>query len=1041
MEIGSGLTGIVGPNGCGKSNLVEALKWAMGESAPGRVRLGEMSEIIFAGTDKRPPRNIAEVRLSLGELSTEQSVKWGGASEVEVCRRLERGGFSKWYINNQAVRGTDVSMLLADAATGARTAAIIGQGEVTRLVRCNPQERRAVLEEAAGVGGIKVRRGEAAAKLKATETNLIRVGDLAEQLAEQHSTLGRQARQAERYRRLGENIRRLEAQRLWFHWDTAKTAERQSKLALATAAENKGRAERLAEELAARQVAAFTAAAEAAERLAASRRTAAEAENEGRELERAMRGWHSRLADAETRLAEWRGDLDSAAKGERTAAEALARLQTEQAELEAITVDGDDELLARRQLVQKRLAAIAAGERAAAAEQKQRLQLQLQVEALRHRLEERKAAESQTVARLKDVAADSTAAAKALKQRRGEAAAAEAVVKTATVAAAKLQTTVRGLELGLRLGGMPSGVKVEVGFENAVAVCLATAADFARPWGWRGEPSSESRAKPPPLPEGVEPLRSVVTAAPDHLAVRLDYCGLVDEKFGHSSAARLAVGQRLVSKQGALWRWDGYSSPPLNQETLVAERDKAQAAERAAAAARSALAEAAAGVTAAERHFAEQQSRQARLEESLAETESVKVAAELAATEKRLGDTATATAAADTEDKEKLLAEEAFLAAKIAAAAQVAAEHQSRRRNLEAERQRWQSASADAKARLESLKQRRLRAEELLNAAAATEEGYQKRIRANRSRLDAALKELEAAEKAHRGATDIAARTAAECEHTADAANKAAQEWARAEGAAKPAADAVGRSYQELLGQFPQDPLSLPQTMGFAADKPPPAGELERLRRSKEGMGEVNLRAAEDFKAVDERLAALHREREEIATAAAKLKLALGRLKSEENSRMSTARNRVDKLFAELFTRLFSGGEAALQEVADEENGSRGLEVLVRLPGRKRQRLSVLSGGEQALVALALVFAVFLANPGPICVLDEVDAPLDDANADKFCRLLKEVNERSRAPIIIITHRPLTMSEMTRLQGVTMAEKGVSDFITVDLERALEFAA
>ena len=1034
IAIKEGLTGIVGPNGCGKSNLVEALRWVMGESVPGRVRLGEMSEIIFAGTDRRPPRNIAEVRLGIRGLSAAASTRWGG-DEAEVRRRLERGGASKWYINEQSVRAADVSLLLVGAATGARTAAIISQGEVNHLIHCSPSERRGLLEEAAGVGGIKVRRNEAAAKLKAAETNLVRVGDLAEQLADQHGNLRRQARQAKRYRRLGEDIRRLRAQKLWFGWQQAKRADQQSKLALAAALENKSRAERLVADAAATLEKRKLAEVNLARAEDEARQRFTDIENEGRDLQRNLQSWRARLADAKARLKEWQTDMRSAKSGEQAAAEALERAERERASLGGAAPI--ERLRAQRRRIRERLAKIGDAERALAEEQKRRLRLQVSVETLGTRLKERREAEREGRAQMTREREKIVALEKSLRDRQRVAASAAAEVKGERLLLEKAQTALRGVELALKISGgsLRQGVEVKPGFENALAACLATPADFDRPWGWR---SGGDNPKPPPLPKAARPLRSVIIKAPTYLNKRLDFCGLVDEESGHGAAASLKVGQRLVSEKGALWRWDGYSSPPLDQRTLAIERANLERASASLAAAERSAAAAATAADLAARQLDERKSGVARLREQLGGAETAALAAELRAAKTALQDLSSA-AADSLAEKEGLLAEDASLAAKIEAATMVLEQQKARRLALVAERRRWQTSLADARNRLVRLEQRRLRAQGLVAEAAATEGGYQKRIQASESRLDAAAKALRRATLARSKAADQLGESAAAHNRALEAANSCRQEWARAEEAAKPAADNAARSYEELLAQFPQDPQSLPQAMGLAAAEPLP-GELERLTHRREAMGEINLRAEADFRAVDERLTALTEEQRELNTAIAKLRRALARLRREENLRMSAALVAVDKLFAELFHSLFGGGEASLREVVDE-GGVRGLEVLVRLPGRKRQRLSVLSGGEQALVALSLVFAVFLSNPGPVCVLDEVDAPLDDANADKFCQLLKKVGRQSGAAIIIVTHRPLTMSEMSRLQGVTMAEKGVSDLITVNLEQALEFAS
>ncbi len=1044
IAIEDGLTGVVGPNGCGKSNLVEALCWVMGESAPGKVRLGEMSEVVFAGTDKRPPRNLAEVRLNIKDAN---GSKWAnGGGEIEVSRRLERGGVSKWLINEKVARATDVALLLADAATGARTAAIISQGEVSRLVRCNPSERRALLEEAAGVSGIRSRRGEAASKLKAAETNLIRVGDLAKQLQEQHSALALQARRAERHKRLREGIRRLRGQQLWHDWRQAKENLEKSRLTLAAALQKKSQTERAAQQATTELEKRRNNERNLADKLAAAEKIFNGKEIEAGKLEQAYQNWQRRLAEAETHRVEWQTDLESAVAGERAAAEGMKNAEQELSALKGQSrAEGDPDLAKlqrKKQILLRRLEEIESAARGEEERRKKRLEAQLRVESLQKRLQGARHAAAAYRARL----AEGEKRLKGLETMVGRArrslAAAEAEAASAATAAKKSQLVVAKLELALKRGSvsLPDGVKTEPGFENAVAVCLA-ATDFPAPWGWRDQGGSRDKelrpgpsAESPPLPKGAKPIDSVVIAAPSHIKKRLAFCGLVnEERVGHAVAAELKAGQRLVSSEGALWRWDGYCAPPLGRGSFLAAQNAARRAEAAAEAA----VEKATAASAALRESTARAER-AKAELALPNGDPVaEVTSELKAAVAEMENLGKDAPSSSETKKIQLLNEQAALTAELEARSAEIATRDRRRQKLEEEKRRWQSALTAAENRIRSLEERRERTEALLSQAGRV--GYQKRIEANKRETENAAAALAAAKAAHNRSSDELAELAARSSSTEEEMSMAGQEWARAEAAAKPAAEEAERRYRELLEEFPQDPQNLPGSLGFGPE-PPPAGEGEKLRRQLEAMGEINLRAATDFKETDKRLVALKKEQDELFSAIAKLRRALSRLKGEESRRMSSAFKSVNRYFAELFAELFVGGQAELREV-NEEEGIKGLEILARLPGRKRQRLSALSGGEQALVALALVFAVFLSNPGPICVLDEVDAPLDDANADKFCGLLSRVNAKTGSPIIVVTHRPLTMSAMTRLQGVTMAEKGISDLITVDLERALKFAS
>ncbi len=587
------------------------------------------------------------------------------------------------------------------------------------------------------------------------------------------------------------------------------------------------------------------------------------------------------------------------------------------------------------------------------------------------------------------------------------------------------------------------------------------------------------------LPEGVRKLADVVRA-PRQLARRLAQIGVVEEADAARLQKQLKPGQRLVSRDGALWRWDGYTASAdaptpaaqrLAQKNRLAELEaeateatksvraaedqlaaaeaevkRATDAERLAReawrGAQGALGEARDALAKAEKAAGELSSRQAALAESrarLAESRDEAAAAEQEAQ-------SALDAAPDLGDLQEALDRlSAEVARERTAAADARAVHDGLKREAEArqrrmqaiaaERQSWTSRAGNAETQIAALAERRGEAAaELEGLADAPDE-----IDARRRALMSQLSQAEELRKAAADRLQAAENRQAELDKAANAAISALAEAreGRARGEERLTAaeerrkDAEAR-IQETLNTPPH--LVIRHT-GLEADAPMPdpaevERRLERLKIERERLGAVNLRAEEEQRELAERLETIVTEREDIIEAIRKLRQAIQNLNREGRERLLAAFDVVNAQFQRLFTHLFGGGTAELQLVESEDPLEAGLEILARPPGKKPQTMTLLSGGEQALTAMALIFAVFLTNPAPICVLDEVDAPLDDHNVERFCNLMDEMARTTETRFVIITHNPITMARMNRLFGVTMAEQGVSQLVSVDLETA-----
>ncbi len=1117
IEILPGLTGIVGPNGCGKSNVVDALRFVMGETSARSIRGGEMEDVIFAGTTARPARNLAEVTLTLEAGEEPLPAPFHAAAELAISRGVERGRGSAFRINGEEVRARDVQTLLADLASGARSSALVSQGRVAALIAARPEERRALLEEAAGITGLHARRHEAELKLQAAEANLARAEELKAGLEEQLAGLKRQARQASRYRNLGGAIRAAEAELLAIERARALAAHDAAAAELAGAGASLAEATEEATAASARATASAArlpglrdAEAEARTALERARLAREQIEAEAARARAALAASRARLAeierdlthsaalaaDAEAAIARLAGEADeiaaaAAAEPDRSAAieAALAAAATEAAEAEKAADRAADEAAS--------LTARAGALEAECRRTRQRLARLGEQLVLLERERERFLAARPDPARLAEAeAAEATAetavaeARAAREQREAErqaAAAAHERARTVLAAAAgertRLAAESQALAAVLAAGkekasadGLADRLAVPPGLEAALAAALGEAleADAGR---WRELPALTDA---PPLPDAAAPF-SALLPTPPTLARALALIGLVAAEEAASLQERLVPGQALVSREGGLWRWDGYSVPPgtpsatavrlTGRNRLAAIRRQLATAETAAEAARGeqeslAAAEHAALAAAAQ---AEQARREAerRLQELRGKGEALRreagaaavrldglgeqtgrIAAERAELEAGLArleaDRAAlpdpAAARATLEAARRLLAaaraREAAARGEQAAIAARAAALAARSAAIAAEREGWQERRDAAGARARDLTERRAQAEAEHAALAALPDAIA-------AREGTAINALEAAEQAHRaaaaalaaaeqaGEADDRAARAAERKVAAGRERQLRGEAALAQGAA--ALEAVDLRVRERLGA--DAVLPEPQEAEEAARR-----RLERLFREREAIGPVNLRAEIEAAEIEERINGIVRESEELATAIAKLRGSVGHINREGRARLSAVFTAVDRNFQALFSRMFGGGRAHLALVGADDPLAAGLEIYAQPPGKKLAQLSLLSGGEQALVALSLIFAVFRCNPAPVAVLDEVDAPLDDVNVGRFCRLVEDIVRDCGTRMMITTHHPLTMARMDRLYGVTMQERGISRLISVDLAAAHEMA-
>jgi len=1127
-----GLTGIVGPNGCGKSNLVEALRWAMGETSAKSMRGGEMEDVIFGGSTTRPARNIAEVALLLENLDRKIPAHFNDNDELEISRRIERGSGSSYSVNGHEVRARDVQLLFADSATGAHSTALVSQGRVGALINAKPTDRRALLEEAAGITGLHSRRHEAELRLRAAEANLARLDDVIVTLESQLQTLKKQARQATRYRNLNDHIRRVEATLLLLLWREATVRLAAAREALAAAESEVG--ERTGE-----AAAAATRQASIAVELSPLRQAEAEAAAELQRLNHARTDLNQEearvaaaQAEAERRLAQTETDMTREAALAEDARAADARLGAEYESLAAAAASEGEQIAAAAVAVTQAQAVvdtreseigdltrqIAAGEAQEAAVRRRLGELEGRVARLRQRADEIATERARLQTEIADDSALTAARAElatrqaeferlqaegaAIEQARTVAEAAEAAARAKLQEAQAAHAGVAAEEKALVAllaanqsdlwPSLVNAVTVTPGYEAALGAALgddlAASADAGAPVHWQTLPPFETR---PALPGGAEPLATFVRG-PDLLTRRLTQIGVVDsETEGRVLAAQLTQGQRLVTRDGAMWRWDGFAvaaGAATAAATRLRQRTRLNELQKDVTVLRATLGEAETdhakvrrtvdAAAAAERQWRDAFQASLRTVDAARATLEAATQRALAATLRAaaLDDAATAMGADVAETETQLAAARADEAAlpELGTVRDQAAtrrtelaelrsrliecrsahdrlqrESQARAARAEAienERRSWGQRIAAAGRQLELLADRRI-------TVIAEIEGLSRRPAEIAEQRQKLMDLIEAANAKRRAAADqlAAAETqlaAAVLELKAAEARlaEARENRVRAEAAVAQADEHGSDVVQRIRERLECGPEETAAIAELKADHEPPAREqvetrLQRLLRERDNMGPVNLRAETEAAELEQQISGLQTERSDLINAIARLRAGISSLNREGRERLLAAFELVNTSFGTLFTRLFGGGHAHLKLTEAEDPLDAGLEIMASPPGKRLQVMSLLSGGEQALTALSLLFAVFLTNPAPICVLDEVDAPLDDANVDRFCSLVEELAHSTATRFLVITHHRMTMARMDRLYGVTMAERGVSQLVSVDLQRATQLRA
>jgi chromosome segregation protein len=793
--IENGLTGIVGPNGCGKSNIVESLRWCMGESSAKSMRGSGMEDIIFSGTSNRPSKNISEVALLLDNKNKDGPTQFKEFNEISVRRKIEKDKGSKYYINDKEVRARDVQTFFADLSTGAHSPSLISQGRIGQLVTAKPIERKSILEEAAGISGIHARRQEAETRLNAAENNLKRADELKKQQQKQLDNLKKQAEEATRYKEISKEIKRIQA---GLYFLKINEIEKDKKLILEKLSE-------LDDEISAINI--------------------------------DFNHNNTLLEEENKKLAPLRDKkMESVAK--------LQKLNLDMANLE---------------------------------EEESR------VKSLQEKLEKSIKTIESDLERERSISLDADLNEKRISKEKGE------LLKTEN-------------EL----------LEVETSSSKELKISK----------------------------DQLENLQSQLNVTLDQIEKDIDE----DKKLSKESFKEL---RQLVKK-----------------------------------------------ITSSQEEYAERYGKDKSIQsDSIKRKERIKNIDVELENWRNLKSNSEKMTSELTDRKNKLLSE------------------------LNDNQKNPERIATSKGHNLQNLENTKKRNEEIENELTEAEKKY--------NAINQNLKEIQL--------------------KLSDLKEKKARNEATIEGIENRKKDLLHSVKNEL--NINDETFILPQSdlSDVSPDNLPSLEEqsqkVEKIKKQRDSLGSVNLRADEETKKYESEIKKMEDDRADLYSAIVKLKTSIDELNQKGRERLLEAFTKVNRKFNEVYTKLFSGGTAKIELVDSDDPLEAGLEMYVSPPGKRLQSISLLSGGEQALTAMSLVFAVFLVNPSPICVLDEVDAPLDDANVTRFCSLLDELTKITKTKFIIITHHALTMSRMHRLYGVTMAEQGVSQLVSVDLQKAEELVA
>ena len=1076
VNIGKGLTGVVGPNGCGKSNLVEALRWAMGETSYKSMRTSSMDDVIFSGTENRPARNFAEVSLVLDNKERNAPNEYNNDDVVEVTRRIERESGSAYRINGKDIRARDVQMLFADVSTGARSPSLVRQGQIDELISQKPEQRRRILEEAAGISGFHVRRHEAELRLNAAHTNLERLDDVLKELLSQMRSLKKQAREANRYKSLSEEIRNAQSVVLAVKYETINEQLDESKKQFNDAIRKHQEAVKEVASLNSNEISLQSELAPLREKVtvdsAKLQRLLIEMEGLDKEIlrQKERSGELSRFIDSTTSqlarendilkdlkdLLSRHGDNEINIKRKQGLENSISNRANDLIKNNTLLSDFSN-IYSKKENIEKIISSDNDLKQNILSQIKREndlladLSISIDSDAEKNTIKEKE----------KIITEEIETKVTHLKEND------DFVNKMISIYSQK-ETLSRVIGASFNTNdSLIDELNVKPGYENALDALLGDELYYSindkEPVYWKSLDEFVVNAD---LPDGSEPLSKYVTGS-SAIKRRISQTGIVARESGIKLISKLKYGQCLVSKEGDLWRWDGL---------VAASKSSSSAAERLQN--RNQLEDILKTIDEFEEKF---KSINTIKEKSInIQNDITNLKIELDRVNTEINNKVNL-------DKKISLSKEELSSLN----SRLVDFNKDSLENLE-QLDVINASIIDFEAKFKTIDRVRDESEKIqdditkfkieldrINSEISNKDDLDKKIPETENQileLDTRLKSLkdekskiidlpDEVENKKNSLQTLIEKSKILKSSSEDNFIKLENQLNEIRIKAKDAAEKEAQAREtegrlEIFSQNNNDKIKEVESLinkelninfdelikitNFSDDNPRPSEinaeqNYERFKNERELLGGVNLRAEYELADIQERFDETKSEREDLDKAISELKKGISGLNQESRERMKLAFEKVNSKFQEVFKKLFGGGNAELNFVDSDDPLEAGLEMLAQPPGKKLKSMDSLSGGEKALTATSLIFAVFLTNPSPICVLDEVDAPLDDANVERFCDLIDEMSKSVNTRFLIITHHALTMSRMDRLFGVTMQEKGVSKLVSVDLTTAEKF--
>lgn len=1117
IQMNMGLTGVVGPNGCGKSNIVEAIKWIMGENSARQMRGDGMDDVIFSGTNERPSRNFAEVSIKLDNSEKKAPAIFNHYDEIEITRKIEREKGSVYRVNGKQVRARDIQLIFADNGTGARSSGIVGQGRIAQIIDSNPEDRRVILEEAANIKGLHSRRHEAELKLKGASDNLDRLSDIEQTYKEQLIELEKQGRKAARYRSVGERIRKAEATLFFNLMNNAKKEANDLEIQLKKANENVSQGQIKVAEHIKSQLHLANKIPDLKKDEAEKAATLQTLNITKIKLDEEKSSAQNTLQNIKNQINLINNDIARESEIKEDAKKSLSTLLTEEKNLKEDSENFSTKITKATDLVKKlRSISDAADDKLSTITSEiysiksDKSDLEKRINNLKQKIEvtqnqlanfnieddkNRFKLDKEKIINLKKLIQENN------QLNDGYKVELEKLEKLETRLIEEKNTAVFefnkvNLEfdsLSTLLGrdtlnsntlektiGNINNLEEAIGSvlgETLLAPILSDDQSTENTTYWRDDFKTISPAS---LPESVIPIVTKITKS-SILDTALKGVGIVNNKeIAFKLQKKLTFGQALTTPSGGLWRWDGFVQPQGVQNSyserlqqiarLRLLQNKLPSLEENQSLSEKRLDECFNNIKKYKDDLSNLQVKLSSLisESNQLELQNTKVESKLLSSEaliKELKNTERMSLEELSElEKEfnnsvnlpSLLAEELKvrnnadqsrneLTDAMAAEQQIKSEESFQSRNLIQlghQKENWKVREEEAKTRLISLEERLKTSQDEKNRLSTLPESFEKKEAELNIKIEEAISNRNiAADQLVKNETSLndADKQVREAEKVVSTLR---EEMIKIEALLNLSKAKIQNIEERVFEKLKIKSTELNKFINTKEEDQPIKSieilekTLQRLLNERETLGAVNLRAEDEMNEMLNKIEVMSKERVDLEEAIAKLRSGIFELNKEGRQRLKESFEEVNENFKQLFQKLFGGGNAELRLVGNEDPLQAGLEVLASPPGKKMQLLSLLSGGEQALTAISLIFSVFLCNPAPICILDEVDAPLDDTNVGRFCDLLNQIVDETNTYFMVITHHRLTMAKMDRLFGVTMEQKGISKLVSVDLEQA-----